>query len=218
MLAVPSLMKCGLSAAAGPAASTITDSAAPRGPRSKNRSRRICSLPLLFTLTGGDFAAGTEFSIASPPFTGGRRKRGQVGRHGPGAEGEEAFALAGDTADSARVGHRPRRPAPCKVMKCGLATNTGVPVITTAPTRGEHDFDALHCPVSFDRLLEQDREVQVTTPCLGVSAPIVRRPRPTMTGLPRGEEAQHIAGRAQIPLARIRRRVTALSTALSQCG
>jgi hypothetical protein len=55
-------------------------------------------------------------------------------------------------------------------------------------------------PVSLDRLLAQDREVQATTPCLGVAAPSVHRPRLTMTGL-QGGQAQHIADRAQIPLA-----------------
>jgi hypothetical protein len=85
-------------------------------------------------------------------------------------------------------------------MRCGLSARTDVPVITTAPARDEHDFDASHYPVSLDRLLAQDREVQATTPCLGVAAPSVHRPRLTMTGL-QGGQAQHIADRAQIPLA-----------------
>jgi hypothetical protein len=41
---------------------------------------------------------------------------------------------------SARVCHRRRRPAPCKVMKCELPASTDVPVITAAPARDEHDF------------------------------------------------------------------------------
>jgi len=81
-------------------------------------------------------------------------------------------------------------PGTRQVIKCGLATSTDVPVITAAPTRDEHDFDASHCPVSFDRHLEQDREVQAITPLLGVAAPSVRGPGPTMTGLQGGEKAQ----------------------------
>src|SRR5712691_10162332 len=60
MLAVPSLMKCGLSAAAGPAASTSADSPTARGPTSRDRSRRIGSSFLLSPGLGDDFASGLE--------------------------------------------------------------------------------------------------------------------------------------------------------------
>jgi hypothetical protein len=88
------------------------------------------------------------------------------------------------------------------VIKRGLAASTDVPVITAAPTRDEHDFDASHCPVSFDRPLEQDREMQTTTPRLRMAAPSARGLRPTMTGLQGGEKTQHIADRVQILPAR----------------
>ena len=97
------------------------------------------------------------------------------------------------------------------VIKCGLAAGTDVPVITAAPTRDEHDFDASHCPVSFDRPVEQDREVQAITPCLGMAAPSARGPRPTMTGQG-GENTQHIADRVQILPAHRSPRATSCGT------
>src|SRR5215813_9062763 len=75
MLAVPSLMKWGLSAAAGPAASTIAASAVAGGPRSTSRSRRIGSSLFLSPGLGDDFDFGVERAVASPPFTGGRKAR-----------------------------------------------------------------------------------------------------------------------------------------------
>src|SRR5215469_10883759 len=94
MLAVPSLMKWGLSAAAGPAASTTAASAAASGPKSTNRSRRILFLPLSSPGLGDDFACGIELSIASPPFREQPRNRGQVRRHG-----RRRIALAARPAD-----------------------------------------------------------------------------------------------------------------------
>jgi len=56
-------------------------------------------------------------------------------------------------------------------MKRDLPASTGVPAISTAPARDGHDCEVSHCPVSFDRLLAQDREVQATTPFLGLPRP-----------------------------------------------
>src|SRR5262245_26797010 len=102
-------------------------------------------------------------------------------------------------------------PSTRPVIKRGLAASTDVPVIAAAPTRDEHDFDASHCPVSFDRPHEQDREVQATTPLPRRGRAERRGPRPTMTGQ-RGEKAQHIADRVQILPARRSPRATSSGT------
>ena len=71
-------MKCGLSAAAGPAASTIADSAAPRGPRSKNRSRRICT-SCCFHPDGVTTSLCETRAFDRITSFHGRRKRGHLG-------------------------------------------------------------------------------------------------------------------------------------------